>query len=138
MKAKNYKYPLAERLLKFSADVIIYLRTVKHSSETMDIKRQLIKAATSGGANYEESQGAITKPDIKTKIAISHKEIREANYLRRLFSMLDFGNKEQCSHLVQESSELKKILGTILNKLSLFLLGLGIWNLGLGIWNLEL
>ena len=29
----------------------------------MDIKRQLLKASTSSGANYEESQGSPTKPD---------------------------------------------------------------------------
>jgi four helix bundle protein len=45
---------LCERLLKFSVSVIQYLRTVKNSIETMDIKRQLIKASTSSGANYEE------------------------------------------------------------------------------------
>ncbi len=46
---------LCERLLKFAVDVILYLRTVNNSIETMDIKLQLIRAATSSGANYEES-----------------------------------------------------------------------------------
>jgi len=59
---------LIERLLKFAVDVIIYLRTLKNTVETMDMKRQLIKSSTSSGANYEESQGSPTKPDAKTKI----------------------------------------------------------------------
>ncbi|MBI4647967.1 MAG: hypothetical protein HY738_15620 [Bacteroidia bacterium] len=45
-----------------------------------------------------------------------------------------------CERLIQnESSELKRILASILNKLTilLFFLGLGIWNLRLGIWNLR-
>jgi len=39
------------------------------------------------------------------------------------------------TYLVNESSEIKRILASILNKLSvLFFLGLWIWNLGLGIF----
>jgi four helix bundle protein len=70
------KHDLSERLLKFAVDVILYLRTVKNTVETMDMKRQLIKSATSSGANYKESQGSPTKPDAKTKIGISLKEMR--------------------------------------------------------------
>jgi len=47
------------------------------------MKRQLIKACTSVGANYEESQGSHTIPDAKNKINISLKEIRESNYFLR-------------------------------------------------------
>ncbi len=53
--------------MRFAVDVILYLRTVKNSVETMDMKRQLVKASTSSGANYEESEGSPTKPDAKTK-----------------------------------------------------------------------
>lgn len=108
---------LCERLLKFSVSVIQYLRTVKNSIETMDIKRQLIKASTSSGANYEESQGSPTRPDVKTKIGISLKEMREANYFLRLHQQLKLGDNEQIVYLVNESTELKKILASIINKL---------------------
>ena len=74
------KNDLCERLIKFAVDVIIYLSTIKNSIETMDMKRQLVKSSTSRGANYEESQGSPTRPDTKTKIGISLKEMREANF----------------------------------------------------------
>lgn len=64
------KNDLCERLMLFALEVILYLRTVRNTVETMDMKRQLIKAATSSGANYEESQGSPTKPDVRTKIGI--------------------------------------------------------------------
>ena len=64
------KRDLCERLLRFAVDVILYLRTVKNTIETMDMKRQLIKASTSSGANYEESQGSPTKSDFKTKLTV--------------------------------------------------------------------
>ncbi len=115
------KNDLCERLLKFAIDVILYLRTVKNTIETMDMKRQIVKAATSSGDNYEEPQGSPTRPDAKTKIGISLKEMRESNYFLRIFNNLMIGDVKKCSYLVQESSELKKILASIINKLWLFL-----------------
>ena len=111
------KNDLSERLLKFSVDVILYLRTVKNTVETMDMKRQLVKSSTSSGANFEESQGSPTKPDVKTKIGISLKEMREANYFLRIFDQLEIGDGKQCEYLVKESAELKLILASIMNKL---------------------
>ena len=111
------KHDLCERLLKFAVDVILYLRTVKNTVETMDMKRQLVKSATSSGANYEESQGSPTKPDVKTKIGISLKEMRESNYFLRIFNQLKLGDAKSCDYLVKESQELKLILAAIINKL---------------------
>jgi len=111
------KNDLCDRLLKFAVDAIIYLRTVKNTVETMDMKRQLIKASTSSGANYEESQGSPTRPDAKTKIGISLKEMRESNYFLRIFNQLKLGDKQMNEYLVKESSELKRILASIINKL---------------------
>ncbi len=83
----------------------------------MDMKRQLIRASTSSGANYEEGQGAPTKPDVKTKIGISLKEMRETNYFLRVFNKLNLGHASKSEYLVNESAELKKILASIINKL---------------------
>jgi four helix bundle protein len=112
-----YKKDLSERLFKFAVDVILYLRTIKNTVETMDMKRQLVKSSTSSGANYEESQGSPTRPDAKTKIGISLKEMRESNYFLRIFNHLKIGDVEGSQYLVQESSELKLILASIINKL---------------------
>jgi four helix bundle protein len=58
----------------------------------MDIKRQIIKASTSSGANYEESKGSPTRPDAKTKIGISLKEMCESNYFPQIFNQLELGD----------------------------------------------
>lgn len=108
---------LCDRLLKFAIDVILYLRTVKNTVETMDMKRQLVKSSTSSGANYEESQGSPTRPDAKTKIGIALKEMRESSYFLRIFNQLKLGDIAQSEYLVKESSELKSILASIINKL---------------------
>lgn len=111
------KNDLCERLLKFAVETIQFLRSVKNTGETMDIKRQLVKSSTSSGANYEESQGSPTKPDAKMKIGIALKEMRESNYFLRIFYQLQVGDVKQCEYLVKESSELKLILASIINKL---------------------
>jgi four helix bundle protein len=111
------KNDLCERLLEFAVEVIIFLRLVPNTLETMDMKRQLVRSSTSSGANYEESQGSPTKPDAKTKIGISLKEMRESNYFLRIFYRLKVGDVKKCEYLVKESSELKLILASIINKL---------------------
>ena len=44
------------------------------------IGRQLLKSATSIGANMHEAQGAQSKADFITKISIAHKEAYETSY----------------------------------------------------------
>jgi four helix bundle protein len=111
------KNDLCDRLLKFAVDVILYLRTVKNSVETLDMKRQLVKSSTSSGANYEESKGSPTRPDVKTKIGIFIKGNAGITLFPQVFHQLLLGDMKQCEYLVSESSELKLILGSIIKKL---------------------
>ena len=112
---------LLDRLLEFSIRVIKFLRKVENTIEFKAIKYQLIKAATSSGANYEEAQGAASKPDFINKIRIALKEMREANYwLLVLNGVLENKSlKPELIELIDESEELKKILGSICKKASI-------------------
>ncbi len=67
---------LQHRLLKFAIDVIKEVRSLPRNIEYKIICNQVIKSATSVGANYEEAQGAVSKADFINKIGISLKEIR--------------------------------------------------------------
>ncbi|PCH66991.1 MAG: four helix bundle protein [Bacteroidetes bacterium] len=109
---------LCGRLFKFSIEVIKFLRIIKNTPEITIMKYQLTKSATSGGANYEEAQAASSKADFRNKITISLREMRESNYWLRIFKELKIGHKETCEYLVNESVELKKILGSIASKVS--------------------
>lgn len=108
---------LCDRLFQFSIDVIKYLRGVKSTPETSVLKYQLTKAATSSGANYEESQAPSSKADFRNKVGISLREMRESNYWLRIFKTLELGEGKRETYLVQESSELKRILGSIFSKM---------------------
>jgi len=106
---------LGERLFRFAVRVIKYCRSLPGSKEYDIIKNQLIKSATSTGANYEEAQGAISKADFFNKINIALKEMRETNYWLRIIIEINESESELKS-LHSESIELKKILGSISSK----------------------
>lgn len=107
---------LSDRLFKFSIAVIKILKNGKPSTEYNIIKYQLIKSATSVGANYEESQASSSKADFLNKIRLSLKEIRESNYWLRIIKELNCIDINLIEPLLKESSELKNILGKISSK----------------------
>ena len=108
---------LQKRLFTFAVDVIKMLRAIRGGNDLKIISNQLGKAATSAGANYEEAQGAVSRADFGNKVGIALKEMRESNYWLRILKELYPKNTESI-RLVNESFELKKILGTISRKVS--------------------
>jgi len=106
---------LGKRLFDFAVRVIKYCRNLPNKREYQVISYQLIKSATSSGANYEEAQGAASKPDFFNKINIALKEMRESNYWLRIIREIETMNDE-LKFLINESLELKKILGSINSK----------------------
>lgn len=69
---------------------------------------QLVKSATSVGANVEEADGAESPRDFIHKTSISRKEARESRYWIRIVrtAILD---DEEFAALEQESEELVRI-----------------------------
>lgn len=105
---------LLDRTFQFGVACLKFTSTLPKSPEFNIIRIQLAKCSTSVGANYEESQAGSSKADFKNKVRISLRECREANYWLRILRELDITSTELES-LLQESKELKNILGTILN-----------------------
>ena len=106
---------LGKRLFDFAVRIIKFCRTLPRGKEYEIIKYQLVKSATSSGSNYEEAQGAISKPDFYNKIIISLKEMRESNYWLRIIKKIK-DSESELNILINESLELKKILGSISSK----------------------
>lgn len=110
---------LQKRIFDFVVEVITFLRTLPNAQEYYIIKNQLIKSSSSTGANYEESQGASSKADFTYKTEISLKEMRETNYWLRLIDAIEREGEfdhNKLNYLINESHELKLILGTIVFK----------------------
>ncbi len=103
---------LLNRTFLFGVLIIKFLRTLPDTSDLKVIKYQLIKAATSIGANYEEAQAGSSKADFINKVNIALKEARETNYWLRMLAELD-GESVTLLPMIKESNEIKNILGAI-------------------------
>jgi four helix bundle protein len=115
---KEHKNDLCERLFNFSVDVLNLLKKLDKSETSRLFRYQLGKSSTSSGANYEESQAGVSRADFMNKVRIALKEMRESNYWLRLLKAINEDSKldNKIDKLVIESGELKKILGSIVNK----------------------
>lgn len=67
------KYDLEKRTSKFGGDVILFCRKLSQDTITKPLISQLIRSATSVGANYMEANAASSKKDFKNKIHICKK-----------------------------------------------------------------
>lgn len=113
------KNDLPDRLFAFAVRSIKFLRNLPNEPEFNNIRYQLSKSATSPGANYEEAQAGSSKADFIFKTEISLREMRESNYWFRIIDAtvsLQEKNKDELVYLMRESTELKKILGSIVVK----------------------
>lgn len=108
---------LEQRTFDFAVAVIKFLKQLKYSKENDVIRYQLAKAATSVGANYEESQGAFSRDDFKYKIGICFKEAKESNYWLRVIKAAGIAKGKTIDYLIQESGEIKLIFASIMKKI---------------------
>lgn len=112
---KQVPYDLRERTFQLSVRVIKWVRTLPRDLGTQIAAKQLVESATSIGANVEEADGADTPKDRVYKWTISRKEAREARYWVRVICAANTDSPEG-QELVQECTELVKILSTLINK----------------------
>lgn len=118
---KNKKqYDLEERTLKFSENIIIFVSRIKRDTITNPLISQLVRSATSIGANYCEANGASSKKDFKNKIYICKKEAKETKYWLQLISKAIPSISDECKNYLKEAQELtlifSKIVQTIENQ----------------------
>lgn len=106
---------LLARTFTFGVNCLIFLRKLPNDPESKLIRFQLGKSATSIGANYEESQAESSKADFRNKVKIALREARESNFWLRVLEKLDHYDSEEFKTLLNESAELKNILGAIVN-----------------------
>ena len=120
IKTNNKNYDLEERTAKFAEDVILFLKILEKDVINNPLINQLVKSATSIGANYCEANGASSKKDFKNKIYICKKEAKETKYWLQIIAKANQEQKEKCRLLWKEVQELllifSKIIITIENR----------------------
>ena len=104
--------PLLKKSIEFSLAVIDYCEKLEESKKYV-LAKQLLRSATSIGANAMEAQNPESKADFIHKMKIAAKEADETQYWLLL---CDYSySYPGCEELLDKVEELSKIIGKILS-----------------------
>lgn len=108
---------IQEKSFAFAVKVVQAVRRIRKQERDFELTGQLLRSATSIGANVEEAIGAYSPNDFQYKFSISYKEARETNYWLRLMKETEILDDKNAKELLMDCEELLKILGSILKTL---------------------
>jgi len=111
-------YDLEERTANFGEDVIVFVKKIKRDIYNESTIRQIIRSATSIGANYREANGGSSPKDFKNKIHICQKEAKETKYWLQIVGKSNSEVIEEARKLWQEAHEFTLIFGKIIATLN--------------------
>lgn len=110
-------YDLEDRTFIFAKDVRLFIKSLPKTIANIEDGKQVIRSSGSVGANYREANESLSKKDFIMRIKISRKEAKESVYWLRLINETNnLENSKDALMLIQEATELKKILSSILEK----------------------
>jgi four helix bundle protein len=78
------------------------------------VSQQLLRCATSIGANDQEADGTLTKRDFVHCYSVVKKETKETNFWLRLISDTKAGLKPKMGPIMQEGQEIAAIVSSII------------------------
>lgn len=106
---------LISKSLTFASRIVkLHKYLVKEKKEGI-ISKQIIRSATSIGANANEAIYGISKADFIAKLQISLKETAETEYWLRLLILSDYLTETEGHSLLTDCLEIKRILISTLN-----------------------
>jgi four helix bundle protein len=107
------KFELEKRTKAFAISVIHFVDNLPQNRAVRVMSSQLLRSATSIGANYREANRAESRRDFVHKIAIVEKEAAESLYWIELFEEAMIGNSDQVKLLFHECNQLVAIFTRI-------------------------
>jgi four helix bundle protein len=117
MSANPAKYDLEERTYEFARDVRAFIKRLPKSVCNMEDVKQLVRTSGSVASNYIEANERLSKKDFQLRIKIARKEAKESRLWLRLVETQNSKELElDRARLIQEATELLKILSAILKK----------------------
>jgi four helix bundle protein len=102
---------LRRRTKKFSVDVILFCDSLRPTKAASVVTYQLVKSATSVGANYRAACRGRSKAEFYSKICIVVEEADETEFWLEIIDETNLSNnKGELSRLLNESYEITKIM----------------------------
>ncbi len=106
---------LLDKSLHFAARILkLYRHLTKEKRETI-VSKQIVRSATSIGANANEAIYGSSKADFLAKLQISLKETAETEYWLRLLRLSELLTENEADSLLQDCLEIKRILVATIN-----------------------
>ena len=113
----NPAFDLEERTAKFGEAVIAFAKSVPVNDVTRCLISQLVRAATSVGANYVEADDADSRKDFKFKIGLCRREAKETKHHLRMIVAAEKRMRDAAKPVWREAQELNLIFSAIRKKL---------------------
>lgn len=107
---------LKNRTRNFAIEVIVFCNSLKTVKASAVITYQLVKSATSTGANYRSACRARSKAEFFSKICIVVEEADESEYWLEIIEEANLSDdKETLIKLKKEANEITKIMSKAKN-----------------------
>ena len=110
MKTNN---PALDKSYDFALTVVKLCYAIQNDKKEFILSKQLLRSATSIGANMEEAIGGQSAKDFLHKVSIAYKETRESHYWIRLMGDSGLIESTEKEELLEKVDELLRILGSI-------------------------
>jgi len=108
--SNDKKYDLVERTAEFGKATIIFLKSIPENTINRPLISQLVRSATSIGANYMEADCAESKKDFNHKISICKKESKETKHWLRMIAKANPDRKKECRKFLYRNFNKLKFL----------------------------
>lgn len=110
---EKVKTDLKKRAYIYALDIIAFLDTLDKKDYIVQIiAKQLLRSATSIGANIIEAQAGSSKKDFTNFFSYALKSANESKFWLGLLRDSKKANKDGVNNLLQETNELANILGS--------------------------
>lgn len=98
----------------FAIRIVNLYKYITKNDKEFVMSKQVLKSGTSIGANIAEAQDAQSKNDFISKLNIALKETSETLYWLNLLHDTNYISDDEFDSLLQDCTELKKLLSSIL------------------------
>ena len=106
---------MLEKSIDFSVEVVSLCRKIKETQHESIMTNQLIRCATSIGANLHESRYAQSTADFISKMQIALKECHESEYWLTLLFRTGYVSESTCKSLTNSAGTIRRMLISSIN-----------------------
>lgn len=113
-KRNNFKQQFKKRCFDFSIAVLNLTEALRERRQNWPIIDQVVRSATSVGANIVEGGNSTSKKEFINYFQIALKSAAETLYWFAILKEINKNNAEEIELLIKECLEIKKMISTII------------------------